>query len=138
MAGGDSGATSSGTALRLRLVSPRIKAQRIATLNTATVKSMILALCKNNGLKLEPKNLALIWNDGLPDDEVEDAKRWQAETGGKQVKAVKTAIKERGLNDEQAEKEYELIREEQASAMPAVLTRMPTVDGNAADGGDDE
>jgi len=134
MEGGDAGATSSGTALRLRLVSPRIKAQRIAEINTDTVKSIIVTLCAANGLVIDPDRLSVRWNDGLPDDPIEDAQRLQVETAGKQFKSVLSAIKERGMNDEQAEEEYERIREEQNSTVPAVITRDPTVDEDASQG----
>jgi len=131
--GGDAGATSSGTALKLRLVSPRIKAQRIATLNTAMVKAMIVALCAANGLAVDSKNLGLFWNDGLPDDPVEDANRHSTETAGKQTKSVRTAITERGLTEEQATEEYERILEEQNSSMPVVLTVPPTLEEDEDD-----
>lgn len=127
------GAASSGTALKLRLVSPRIKAARLVGLNDAAVRSVIAMLAKLNGISIDANGLQLIWEDGLPDDPVEDAGRRSTETAGKQVKSVFSAIKERGLSDKDAEAELEQIRLEAAANMPNILATDPT----AGDDGDE-
>lgn len=119
--GGTGGAATSARALRLRMVSPLAKAKRIAEMNTATVKSMILALAANNGLDLDPKKLKLTWRDGLPSDETEEVNMLVSATGGKAIMSQKSALKHRGLNDQQAELEMEQMQEEAAASMPPVL-----------------
>ena len=119
--GAGGGSTSSGTALKLRLVSPRIKAQRLTGINDAAVRGAIVALAAVNNLVLNENALALTWRDGLPDDPVEDAQRRSVETGGKQTKSQFSAIKERGLSDEETEAELEQIRLEMAANSPALL-----------------
>ena len=119
--GSSDGAASSGTALKLRLVSPRIKAQRIAGINDAMVRAVIVALAGVNGLHIDDSRLTLSWQDGLPDDPVEDANRRAVETGGKPTKSQYSAIKERGLSDAETEAELEQIRLEDAAAAPNLL-----------------
>ena len=119
--GNSSGSTNSGTALKLRLVAPRIKAQRIVGINDATVRDIIAALCRVNSMAVDPDKLNLVWNDGLPDDPVEDANRRAVETGGRPTKSQFAAIKERGLSDEETEAELEQIRLEQAASAPYPL-----------------
>ncbi|GHU90297.1 hypothetical protein FACS1894202_09880 [Clostridia bacterium] len=124
--GGDEGAASSGTALKLRLVSPRIKAQRLVGLNDATVRDIIAMLGTANGIAVNANDLQLIWHDGLPDDPVEDANRRNVETGGKPTKSQYAAIKERGLSDAETEAELEQIRKESAVSAPSLFALDPT------------
>jgi len=119
--GTSSGGANSGTALKLRLVSPRIKAQRITGINDATVRAMIAALGMVNGVTVIGDQLTLRWNDGLPNDPVEDAQRRNVETGGKQTKSQYSAIKERGLSDAEVEAELEQIRLEAAANSANIL-----------------
>jgi len=119
--GNSSGSANSGTALKLRLVAPRIKAQRIVGINDTTVRDIILALCKANGMTVDSNALNLVWNDGLPDDPVEDANRRAVETGGRPTKSQFAAIKERGLSDDETEAELEQIRLERAAEEPYTL-----------------
>ena len=119
--GASEGTTSSGTALKLRLVSPRIKAQRLTGINDATVRETITALALVNGMTIDDNLLMLTWRDGLPNDPVEDANRRNVETGGRATKSQYSAIKERGLSDAEVEAELEQIRLEAAANSPPVL-----------------
>ena len=83
--GKDGGGESSGTALKLSLISPRIKAARIAANNNATVKRIISIFAELNGIKLDYDNLQLHWQDGIPVDEKEQIETLQTATGGKPV-----------------------------------------------------
>ena len=85
MEGGGGGEASSGTALKLRMVSPRIKAARLTNLNTATVKQIICLLSEVNGITIDYDGLTLHWSDGLPVDEVEQIQTLISATGGKAV-----------------------------------------------------
>ena len=123
--GSEGGSVASGTALKLRLVSPRIKAQRLVGLNDATVRTIIHLLASVNGISLNEDSFQLIWNDGLPDDPVEDAARRSVETAGKATKSQYSAIKERGLSDDDAEAELEQMIAEAAMFTPQVLSGDP-------------
>ena len=129
--GSDGGSASSGTALKLRLVSPRIKAQRLVGLNDAAVRTNIRLLAKVNGFALDEDAFQLIWNDGLPDDPVEDAARRNVETAGKATKSQYSAIKERGLSDDDVEAELEQMLAEAAMFTPQVLSGDPDFERGA-------
>jgi len=122
MEGGGGGNASSGTALKLRMVSPRIKAARLKSINTATVKQVISLLALVNGISIDYNSLRITWNDGLPDDEVEETNRLIAATGGKAIMSQYSALKSMGLTDEQVEAELEQMAEEQANSMPVMLS----------------
>ena len=114
------GADSSGTALKLRLVSPRIKAARLAKLNNSRVKNIICTLCKLNNISVDYDSLILHWNDGLPQDESEQAQiHTQLVSGG--LMSAYSSMKKRGLTDEQVEAELEQIRREQSEQKPIDL-----------------
>lgn len=122
MEGGGGGSADSGTALKLRMVSPRIKAARLKSINSATVKQIITLLSQVNGMPLDYDGLQITWNDGLPDDEVEETNRLISATGGKAIMSQYSALKSLGLTDEQVEAELEQMAEEQANSMPVMLS----------------
>ena len=124
--GGGGGEASSGTALKLRMVSPRIKAARLVGLNQSTVKTVICMLAQVNGLALEPATITLHWNDGLPDDEVEQINTLVTATGGLAVMSQYAALKQRGLSDAEVEAELEQMATEQATAQPVLLSTVET------------
>lgn len=121
----EGGSDSSGTALKLRMVSPRIKAQRIVSLNDDIVKTIIYQLAKLNGINIDYDNLTIHWCDGLPIDEVEQTNTLVAATGGKAIMSQYTALKKRGLSDDAVEKEIQQIRDEDAATAPVVNIPRP-------------
>lgn len=137
MEGGGGGSADSGTALKLRMVSPRIKAERLKSINTATVKSTLSILAHANGIPIDPHNLQITWNDGLPDDEVEETNRLISATGGKAIMSQYSALKSMGLTDKQAEAELEQMAEEQANSMPVMLSSIDKHEENKVEGGED-
>ncbi len=122
MEGGGGGTADSGTALKLRMVAPRTKAARIAGMNTATIKQIIVMLAGLNGIALDYDGLTLHWNDGLPVDEVEQVNTLTTATGGKAIMSQYAAMKRLGLSDDEVEAELEQMAEEQAASTPPVLT----------------
>lgn len=131
--GGGGGEASSGTALKLRMVSPRIKAARLTAINAAAVKQVVALLAKVNGISVDYDTLSITWNDGLPDDEVEEVNTLTTATGGKAIMSQYSALKRRGLTDEEVEAELEQMRQEQAASSPFPLG---VVDQNAGTSGD--
>lgn len=113
MEGGTSGGASSGTALKLRLVSPRIKAARLTSINEAAVKRIISLLAAANNY--DPGPLSIVWQDGLPDDEQEELQSLILATGGKPVMSQTRALRSQGLTDPEVEEELENLRREEAS-----------------------
>lgn len=126
--GKDGGGESSGTALKLRLISPRIKAARIVANNNAAVKRIISIFAELNGIKLDYDNLQLHWKDGIPVDEREQIETLQIATGGKPVMSQYSAMKQRGLSDKDVETELEQLADEAAAASPVALTAVDPFD----------
>ena len=91
--GAGSGEANSGRALRLRMTSPLIKAQRIAGKNDTAVKKIIRICGAASGLRLGLSDISLTWNDGLPNDERDMAEMLNIATGGKPFMSQRTAIK---------------------------------------------
>lgn len=121
MEGAGGGEANSGTALKLRMVSPRIKAQRLVGINDSTVKQLIALLSQVNGIPIDTEKLTLHWNDGLPVDEVEQTNTLVTATGGKPIMSQYAALKQRGLSDDEVEAEQEQMRTEQAASTPPAL-----------------
>ncbi|MDE7280373.1 MAG: phage portal protein [Ruminiclostridium sp.] len=126
--GKDGGGESSGTALKLRLISPRIKAARIVANNDAAVKRIISIFAELNGIKLNYDNLQLHWKDGIPVDEREQIETLQIATGGKPVMSQYSAMKQRGLSDKDVETELEQLADEAAAVSPVALTAVDSFD----------
>lgn len=119
--GGGGGEASSGTALKLRMVSPRIKAQRLVGINAGTVKKIISLLAQVNSITIAYDTLTIHWADGLPEDDKEQIETLVNATGGKSVMSQYSALKKRGLTDAETEKELEQMRIERAASGPFVL-----------------
>jgi hypothetical protein len=122
MEGGGGGEANSGTALKLRMVAPRIKAARLVNLNNGRIKKIIYMLATLNNIRLNYDSLTIHWSDGLPVDEVEQVQTLTTATGGKAIMSQYAAMKRLGLSDEEVEAELEAMREEAASSAPLVLT----------------
>ena len=119
--GGGQGSAESGTALKLRMVSPRIKAKRIVNLNKGAFKILLADLAKLNHIDVKYKDLSITWNDGLPVDEVEETNRLVAATGGKAIMSQYAAIKSMGKTDTEVEAELKQMQKEDATSSPYVL-----------------
>lgn len=114
------GSDSSGTALKLRLVSPRVKAARLAKLNDSRVKNIICILCQLNGISVDYDSLTLHWNDGLPTDETEQIQTLSLAVQNK-IMSQYAAMKRLGISDAEVEAELEQISEEQSAVQPVTL-----------------
>lgn len=119
------GQVTSGTAFKLRLISPLSKVARIATNITPGIEKVV-KLCSQLGgegiVNLSDEDISVKFRDGIPDDEKEKAEIYAIKTGSKQVMSQLTAIQEMNYYTlEQAEEELQKIQDEQASAMPVSL-----------------
>lgn len=115
------GTADSGEALKLRMVSPRIKAARIIGLNEATIKKTILMLAQVNGITANGDSLTLQWNDGLPETDKEQIEMLRLATGGRAVMSQYAALKRMGLSDDAVENELEQMEAESAADYPINL-----------------
>lgn len=125
------GTATSGTALRRLMMSPLAKVGRIKNRFDPMLKKAI-ALCSQLGgngiVKLTEEDITITWKDGLPNDEKEQAEIMQIRTGGKATISQFSAIKNLDdMNDEAAEVELEMIRQEEMLANPF---EQPGIGGN--------
>lgn len=110
--GAGKGEVNSGRALRLRMTSPLIKAQRLASINTMPVKKIVKLVAEANKTSLEYGDIAITWNDGLPNDVMDDMQLYTA-ASGKPVMSQFTAVKRfQSLDDKGTDEEVATINAE--------------------------
>ena len=108
--GAGKGEVNSGRALKLRMTSPLIKAQRITGKNNTVVKKIIKICSLAGGINIPLEQIALTWNDGLPNDERDVAEMLNIATSGKPFMSQSAAIKRfMGLSDEETQNQVDLI-----------------------------
>ena len=118
------GTVPSGSALRRLMMSPLAKARRIANSFDPALKGLISACAAIYGEALPVESISIKWNDGLPDDEAENAQIMAVRTGNRPTISQHTAIRRLdGLGETDAAAELEEIRADDAeqdmgSAMP--------------------
>ncbi len=86
------GAVMSGTALRLRMISPISKVNRIRVRLDLAVKEALAMASQIGWKRYKMKDISIKWRDGLPDDDLELAKIANLRTGGKATLSRKRAI----------------------------------------------
>lgn len=128
--GAGKGSADSGTALKLRMTSPMIKARRIAGINTQTIKQIVRLIGAANGITADIKDISVSWNDGLLDDRKEQAEILERATGGKPFISQFGAVKKwNGYDDEAADQEIALIEGNGAAYEPMDRGYNPAVPG---------
>lgn len=118
------GSADSGEALKLRMVSPRIKAARIVNLNKGNIKKLITLLARVNGITVDYDGLTIHWNDGLPVDDKEQAETLTTATGGKAIMSQYAAMKRMGLSDDEVTAELEQMDVERSASSPVLLSTL--------------
>lgn len=88
------GQASSGTALRMRMISPLAKAKRLKNRIDPKLKLALSLASELNGTKIEYGDISIVWADGLPADPKEDAEIMNIRTGGKATMSVNRALKQ--------------------------------------------
>ena len=113
------GNAPSGTALRMLYLNVLAKISRARrSIDTGLKKALSLASSIGYS-KIEIKDIAITWQDGLPNDPKEIAEIITSRTAGLQTLSRKTALKKYdGLTESAAEEELEVIQEEEMAAMP--------------------
>lgn len=113
------GAVPSGAAMRRMLYPAIAKISRIRNSFTPAIKKAVMLACALDGLNMDGKPVYIDWPDTLPRDPEEMARIADIRTGGKQTQSVKRALMDLDeLSEDEAEKELESIRDEQAESMP--------------------
>jgi len=119
-----SGLAESGSALRRLMLAPLAKVNRLrmrldpALKKTLSLMSQLDAL-NGNGVFIPENTISILWQDGLPADEAEQASIMNIRTGGKPTISQRTAIKKQdNLSEADLEKELEAIQEEDLMSNP--------------------
>lgn len=123
------GGASSGTALRLKMISPQTKAKRIRMRFDPAVKKAI-ALCSQYGqVKVDTSEISITWRDGIPNDPLEEAQIMDIRTGRKPTISQKRAIMSLDdLDEEGAEEELMEIKEDEVSSNPLAPQPFPVIE----------
>jgi hypothetical protein len=133
------GQASSGTALKLKMMSPQTKVKRIRMRFDPALKKA-MRLCSQLGGEsisdLTNIPISITWQDGIPNDDTELANIMNIRTGGKATISQKRAIQVLDdLSDEQVEEELEEIQDEEATQNPLSIppfsgdnNKLPTED----------
>lgn len=116
------GNAPSGTALRLKMMSPLAKVKRIALRYNLAIKKA-LNLCSQLGgegiTSLAKAKISITWLDGIPNDNKEVSDIITARVGGKASMSIKRALMQYDdMTEEAATEEMELIAEEELAANP--------------------
>lgn len=117
--GGDieGGGQISGRAMRMRMISPLAKVKRIAKKIERNMKRLIISLAELNRLPID--DVSITWQDGLPNDPVEEAEIIASRTGQKATMSQKRALMQFDyMSEDDAEDEMERIREEESINNP--------------------
>ena len=124
------GAAMSGTALRLRLISPLSKVKRVKKSFDKAIKRIIFAQSELYGKPVKKTSITVNWKDGIPNDPKEEAEIIQMRTGNKQTMSQQRAMGTYDeLDDKSVEKEMELIEQNQmmTDVMPTFNTKKNVV-----------
>lgn len=111
------GNVASGTALRRLMISPLAKAKRIVNRYDKIIKEVLSVAANVYGTVIDPSEISIMWNDGLPSDPLEEANIMNVRTGGKATMSRTRAIQLfDGLSDKDTENELELIEADETAA----------------------
>ena len=116
------GTAASGTALKRMLISPLAKTKRVRN-NVDIALKKAIKLCSQLGgeniIDLSKENINIFWQDGLPNDDLEEANIMNIRTGGKATISQYSAIKRLdNLTDEDAQSELDAIQVEENASNP--------------------
>jgi hypothetical protein len=131
----------SGRALKFKMISPLAKAKRITMLLDPVIKNVIklVSSLKGDGINdLTDKKITIKWQDGLPNDEFEEAEIIEKRRNSNTMSTKRALMQYDQMDEENADEEIERIQEEEESMNP--LSEKPFSGNNVVDDdtGDDE
>jgi hypothetical protein len=131
----------SGRALKFKMISPLAKAKRITMLLDPVIKNVIklVSSLKGDGINdLTDKKITIKWQDGLPNDEFEEAEIIEKRRNSNTMSTKRALMQYDQMDEENADEEIERIQEEEESMNP--LSEKPFSGNNVVDDdmGDDD
>lgn len=118
LGGEDVGGNSvSGRALKFRMISAVSKVKRISMYIDSDVRRLIKNISALGYEKID--NISITWQDGIPNDSLEEAEIIEKRTGGAVTMSQKRVLMQYDqLHEEEAEKELEQIKNEEVEDNP--------------------
>lgn len=112
----------SGIAYKLKMETALQKVSRIRNSMDTAIRKAISACAKLDGYDIDENELIIEWQDGLTDDEREQAEIMQIKNGNKPVISHVTSIMmANDMTREEAEEEYQRILQEEMEANPLIV-----------------
>ena len=109
---GGSGSAESGTSLRLRMMAPLKRVERLRLNIDPALKKLIWLLATLKGIAIIPQEISINWRDGLPNDDYQQSQiEMNDVTSGISSKKA-AAMRRYGWTAEQADADQEQIRDE--------------------------
>jgi len=141
LGGSDTGGTNlSGRALRMKMISPLAKIKRITMYIDADIKKLIKLLSELGGesiTNLVDEKISITWQDGLPNDALEEAEIIEKRKGSNTISTQTALIRYDQMSEEDADEEIERIQEEELAMNP--LSEKPfSGDNMISDGEEDD
>jgi hypothetical protein len=116
------GSQVSGRALRMKMISPLAKVKRLSMYLDSDVKKLIRLLSELGGdgiVNLADEKMTITWQDGLPNDALEEAEIIEKRTGGAVTMSQKRALMQYDqMSEEEAEEELRIIGDEELESNP--------------------
>jgi len=124
------GSNMSGRALKFKMLSPLAKAKRISMFINYKVKKLLRLMGVYAGVNLD--KVSITWNDGIPNDELEEAEIIEKRTNTGTMSKQRAMEKYDNMTEEDAQNEIDTIINEENMMNP--LAQEPFSGENKLDG----
>jgi len=128
----------SGRALKFKMISPLAKAKRITMLLDPVIKNVIKLVSSLGGEginDLTNEKITIKWQDGLPNDELEEAEIIEKRKNSNTISTKRTLMQYDNMDEDAADEEIERIADEESQMNP--MSEKPFSGNNVVDDGDD-
>lgn len=106
------GGAESGTSLRLRMMAPLKRVERLRLNIDPAIKKIIWLAAQLDGIQLEEQEIGIDWHDGLPNDEYQQMQIEQMAVMNKITSTKAAAKRIYRFSDEQSEEDQKQIAKE--------------------------
>lgn len=133
------GTNASGRALKFKMISPLAKVKRITMMIDPVIKNVIKLVSQLGGENvnnLTNEKINILWQDGLPNDALEEAEIIEKRKNSGTLSTKKALIRFDNLTEDEAEEEVEEINNENSMNNPLAMS--PFSGANVPTGGEDD
>ncbi len=107
-----SGTAESGTSLRLRMMAPLKRVERLRLNIDPALKKLVWLLAKLSDIPLDPKEISIKWKDGLPEDEKEQSMIEMSDVTAGITSKKAAAMRRYGWTSDQVDADQMQIKDE--------------------------